>query len=105
MKKMKRSTFINRVNCEHCITNEYGLPVWAYAEPTHNSKGEYAIKFDERLNWDYMGSIKGWLDDNNAKYTTYNFYDYPVDFYTGEKQTEPRYYQVIVLSNDNFIKQ
>ena len=105
MRKMKKSTFIDRVNCEHCITDEHNIPVWVHAERTHNSKGEYAIKFDERINWDHMESIKKWLDDNRVKYSTHNFYDYPIDFYTGEKQTEPRFYTIIVLSNDNFIKQ
>lgn len=105
MRKMKRSTFMDQVNYYHCITDKYGLPVRVYAEPTHNSKGEYAIKFDERLNWDDMESIKKWLDDNNVKYSTHEFYDYPIDFYTCEHQTEPRFYQIIVLSNDNFIKQ
>lgn len=105
MRKMKRSTFMDQVNYYHCITDKHGLPVRAYAEPTHNSNGEYAIKFDERLNWDDMESIKKWLGDNNVKYSTHEFYDYPIDFYTGEKQTEPRFYEIIVLSNDNFIKQ
>lgn len=105
MRKMKRSTFMDQVNYYHCITDENNIPVWAYAEPTHNSKGEYAIKFDERLNWDRMESIKKWLDDNRVKYSTHNFYDYPINFYTGEHQTEPRFYTIIVLSNDNFIKQ
>lgn len=105
MRKMKRSTFIDQVNYYHCITDKHGLPVRAYAEPTYNIQGEYAIKFDERLNWDDMESIKKWLDDNRVEYSTHNFYDYPIDFYTGEHQTEPRFYTIIVLSNDNFIKQ
>lgn len=106
MRKMKKSTFYDRVANDHCITDEHDIPVWVHPEFTYNiNTGDSTIIFDARLNWDNMSIIQKWLDDNNVKYSIHVGHDFPTDFYTGEKQTEPRYYQVFVLSNDNFIKQ